>query len=77
MDRLKNYLLATACLVILVGAFTLIGGPLVQQGQALPPARDVTVVNIPLPVVVQNGAADGNMVITLAENLPIGGGADH
>jgi hypothetical protein len=64
MDKLKNYLLPTACLVILVGALTLIGGPLVQQGQAVPPDRDVTVVNTstnPVPVVVQNGNTNGTI----------------
>jgi len=72
MNKLKNYLLATACLVILVAALTLMGGPLVQQGQAVPPTQNVTVVNTtenPVPVVVENGDMDGTMVVTLAEGL--------
>ncbi len=74
MNKLKNYLLATGCLVILAGVLTLFS-PVVQQGQAVTPPKDVTVVNTstnPVPVVVQNGDADGNVVITLAENLSIG-----
>ncbi len=38
MDKLKNYLLTTACLVILVGALTLFS-PVVQQVQGDPPRR--------------------------------------
>ena len=58
MDKFKQYLLATAGLVILVGGFTLLG-PAVPQGQAVPPAKDVNVVNDannPVPVIVQNAA---------------------
>ena len=61
MGKLKNYLLTTTCLVILVGALTLFS-PVVQQVQGDPPTRDVNVVNTPtnpVPVVVQNGDADG------------------
>ena len=62
MDRIKNYMLGTACLIILFGAVHLVS-PL----QADPVARDVNIVNTPVPVVVENG--DETMVITLADDL--------
>ena len=60
MEKFKQYLLATAGLAILVGGLTLLG-PAVPQGQAVPPAKDVNVINDatnPVPVLVQN--SDGN-----------------
>jgi len=70
MDKIKNYVLATAGLLILGGAVQF-----VRPLQADPPAKDVNVVNTsanPVPVVVQNGDADETMIITLAENLTSG-----
>jgi len=61
MDKLKNYLLATGCLVVLAGALTLMG-PAVLQGREGPRPKDVNVVNTPenpVPVVVQNGDMNG------------------
>jgi len=71
MGRLKNYLLATAGLVILDGAVQF-----VRPLQADPTARDVNIVNTPVPVVVENGDADETMVITIAQDLTIGGPID-
>ena len=71
MGRFRNYISAAAGFVILAGAFTVFG-PYVDQGQADPPVKDVNVVNIPLPVVVQNGNENGTAsLITLAEDLEI------
>jgi len=56
MDKLKNYLLATAGLLILAGAVQF-----VRPLQAEPLAKDVNVVNTaanPVPVVVQKGIID-------------------
>jgi len=67
MGKLKNYLLATAGLVILGGAVQL-----VMPLQAASPTRDVNIVNTaedPVPVVVENGNGNDTMVITLAENF--------
>ena len=50
MSKLKNYVLATAGLVILGGAVHF-----VLPLQAAPPTKDVNVVNTPLLVVVENG----------------------
>ncbi len=61
MAKLKNYLLATASLVILVGALTLFS-PAILQGRGRPRPKDVNVVNTsdnPVPVVVQNGDTNG------------------
>ena len=58
MEKFKQYLLATAGLAILVGGLTLLG-PAVPQ--AVPPAKDVNVINDannPVPVTVQNAAND-------------------
>jgi len=60
MEKFKQYLLATAGLAILVGGLTLLG-PAVPLGQAVPPTKDVNVINDatnPVPVLVQN--SDGN-----------------
>ena len=54
MGRFGNYVSAAAGLVILAGAFTVIG-PYVNQGQADPPVKNVNVVNTPLPTTVQSG----------------------
>jgi len=61
MGKVKNYLLATAGLVILGGIVQF-----VMPLQAATPAKDVNVINTPLQVVVENG--DETMVITLAED---------
>jgi len=65
MGKLKNYVLATAGLLILGGTVHFVS-PL----QADPPARDVNIVNTPVPVVVENG--DETMVITIAEDFDSG-----
>ena len=55
MGKFKNYLLATASLVILGGAFTVIG-PYADLGHSKPPpsVTDVNIVNTPVPVQVRN-----------------------
>ena len=61
MNKLKSYLVATGCFVILVGVFTLMS-PTVLQGDDDDGPNNVNVVNppeSPIPVVVQNGDADG------------------
>ncbi len=72
MDKFKQYLLATAGLAILVGGLTLLG-PAVPEGQPVPPAKDVNVINDatnPVPVLVQN--SDGN-AFELVEITGMGG----
>jgi len=67
MSKLKNYLLATAGLVILGGAFTVIG-PYVDLGHSKPPSSgptDVNIVNTPLPVVVENGEPAGEKDVAI------------
>ena len=65
MDRFRNYITAVAGLVILAGAFTVIG-PYVDQGQADPTVKDVNVVNTPLPV-----TGDVLVTNTSANPLPV------
>jgi len=48
MTKCKQYLLATVGLSILVGGLTLLG-PVVPQGQAVPPAKDVNVITDGVP----------------------------
>ncbi len=67
MEKFKQYLLATAGLAILVGGLTLLG-PAVPQGQAVPPAKDVNVVNTPLSV---NLATTANVNIVNDANNPV------
>ena len=69
MGTLKHYLLATVGLAILVGGFTLLG-PAVPQGQAVPPAKDVNVVNTPLSVDLAT-TANVNIVNDEANPVPV------
>ena len=77
MGKLKSYLAATGCFVILVGVLTLMSPTVLQgdEGDDDGP-NNVNVVNTtanPIPVVVQNGDANGTAVVPLAEDLPFGG----
>ncbi len=67
MDRFRNYISVAAGLVILAGAFTVIG-PYVDQGQADPPVKDVNIVNTPLPV---TGVLVRDVLVTNTADEPI------
>ena len=69
MGRFRIYVFSAAGLVILAGAFTVIG-PYVDQGQAEPPVKGVNVLNIPLPV---TGILVGDVLVTntAAEPVPV------
>ena len=69
MEKFKQYLLATAGLAILVGGLTLLG-PAVPQGQAVPPAKDVNVINASLNVAATQ-SGPWNVGITNDDTNPI------
>ena len=76
MGRFRNYISAAAGLIILAGAFTVIG-PYVDLGHSKPPTSvtDVNVVNTPLQVEVQNGDADNaDETMLLSEGVTLGEG---
>ncbi len=71
MEKFKQYLLATAGLATLVGGLTLLG-PAVPQGQAVPPAKDVNVVNTSLNVdATQSGTWEVGITNTAGNPVPV------